>query len=77
MLYKLRINNLKSRCVIGVNPSERVAKQDVVINITVWANLAKAAKTDMIEDTINYASLSKNRLLDLICLARRIEMTKC
>ena len=37
---KIFICDLLARCLIGVNPEERREKQDVVINVTLTADLA-------------------------------------
>ena len=59
-LDKILIKDLLLRCVIGVNEVERKEKQDVVINITLWCDLTKAAETDNIERAIDYRAINKN-----------------
>ena len=54
------INNLRLRCIIGINPEERVNRQDVVINIRVTNDNRPAAASDSIEDAVNYRSISKD-----------------
>ena len=56
-LDQLHIRDLRVRCVVGVNPEERDKKQDVDINITLYADLRRAARTDAIEDTIDYKAV--------------------
>lgn len=58
-LDTIEIRDLLVRCIIGINESERENKQDVLINIVLWANLRPAAATDRIEDTVNYRTLTK------------------
>lgn len=58
-LDRLHIRDLRVRCVIGVFAEERRAKQDVNINITLYADLAKASKSDRMEDTVDYKALKK------------------
>ncbi len=55
----IEIRDLLLRCIIGVNDEERRAKQDVLINITLRADLRAAAATDDIRDTVNYRTLTK------------------
>lgn len=55
----IRITNLKLRAVIGTNDWERDRRQDVVINIRIDFDAAKASGTDRIEDTIDYKALTK------------------
>jgi FolB domain-containing protein len=56
-LNRIHIRDLRLRCIIGINPEEREKKQDVVINITLYADLRRAAATDAIEDTVDYKAI--------------------
>jgi len=62
---KIIISDLLTRCIIGINPDERINKQDVLINIILYADFSKAIETEDIEDTVNYKSL-KLAILDLV-----------
>ena len=55
----VRIKNLKLRTIIGIQEWERTEKQDIIINIEYETNAEKAAKSDDINDTINYKTLNK------------------
>jgi FolB domain-containing protein len=59
---KIHIRDLSFRCIVGVNPSERDKKQDVVVNITLHANLAKACRSDALKDTVDYKALKQTVL---------------
>jgi len=59
MLDQIHICDLRARCIVGVNPDERVNKQDVVINVTLYADLRRAGQTDSIADTVNYKAVKK------------------
>ncbi len=61
---KIIIRDLLVRCIIGVTPEERREKQDVLISVALSADLAPAARSDRVEDAINYRPLKK-RLLAL------------
>jgi len=63
-LDQIHIRDLRVRCIIGVNPDERVKKQDVVINMTMYADLRRAGQTDNIADTVNYKAV-KRAVLEL------------
>ena len=54
---RIHIRDLSVHCIIGINAEERVEKQEVVINLTLHADLAEAARTDRIEDTVDYKSV--------------------
>ena len=56
---KIIIKDLLVRGIIGINPDERIKKQDILINIVLYADIRRAAKTDKIEDAVNYKSISK------------------
>ncbi len=59
---KIFIRDLLVRCIIGVNDEERREKQDVIINITLYADLRKACQNDDIDDTVNYKTVKLNVL---------------
>jgi FolB domain-containing protein len=58
-LDKILISDLLLRCIIGINEWERTQKQDVLINITLYADLRKPSETDHIEDSIDYKEIKK------------------
>ncbi len=57
---RILIEDLLVRCIVGVNEDERRQKQDVVINIVLFADLAKAGRSDRIEDTVDYRAIKKH-----------------
>jgi FolB domain-containing protein len=58
-LDKIHIRDLLLRCIIGVYDSERENKQDILINVILYADLNKACKTDNIDDTVDYKVIKK------------------
>jgi FolB domain-containing protein len=60
---------LGAQCIIGVNEDERVKKQDVLINVTLFTDLARPSVTDRLEDTVDYRAL-KNKILDMVETSR-------
>lgn len=54
------IDGLHLRCIIGINEVERKQKQDVLINVELWTDMEEATRTDRIETTIDYKSLTKD-----------------
>lgn len=56
---KIIIKDLLLRGIIGVNEWEREKRQDILINITMMGDLSHAGKSDDIEDTINYRTVTK------------------
>jgi len=57
---KIIISDLMMRCIIGINPDERVNKQDVIINLTLYTDFSKSIETENIDDTVNYKELKKS-----------------
>jgi dihydroneopterin aldolase/D-erythro-7,8-dihydroneopterin triphosphate epimerase len=45
--------------IVGINPDERVNKQDVLVNATLWVDTRRAAKSDNIDDAVNYRTVTK------------------
>lgn len=60
---RIEIHDLLVRCIVGINPEERIKKQDVIINLTLFGDLRQAGQSDDIEDAINYKTLTK-RVID-------------
>lgn len=57
---RILIKDLSTRCLIGVNAEERRDKQDIIINLILWIDLAQAGKSDALEDTLDYSTLKKS-----------------
>ena len=62
---RILISDLSARCVIGINDEERREKQDVLINLSIFADLSRAGASDRIEEAVDYRSLKK-RILAMI-----------
>ncbi len=58
-LDKIHIRDLQVRCIVGIYPEERAAKQDVLINITLHADYRAACESDDIADTVDYKKVKK------------------
>lgn len=56
---KIFLSELKVDTVIGIWEWERKIRQTVVIDLEMSADIAKAAATDRVEDTLNYKSVAK------------------
>jgi len=61
-LDRIHIRDLGVRCIVGINPDERREKQDVILNITLYADLQSACQSDRIEDTLDYRQVKKRVL---------------
>ena len=62
-LDKIYIRDLALRCIIGIYPEERKDLQDILINVTLEADLSHGADSDQIEDTVDYKSICKEIIL--------------
>jgi len=62
---KIRIRNLVIPTIIGVHTWEREKPRDIVLNLTLYIETAKAAKEDDIKLTVNYETL-RARLVDYV-----------
>jgi len=58
-LDEIHIRDVLLRCILGVYEWERENEQDVLINITLYADLRTAGRTDRLEDTVDYKAIKK------------------
>jgi len=56
---RITICDIALRCIIGIFPEERREKQDVIITVTLHADLAHAGATDDFGDTVDYKAVKK------------------
>ncbi|MBF0137781.1 MAG: dihydroneopterin aldolase [Magnetococcus sp. DMHC-1] len=56
---QIAIRDLHLRCIIGIEEWERHTLQDILIHVTLFADLSRAGHSDRIADTINYKTLTK------------------
>ncbi|MGD2159516.1 MAG: dihydroneopterin aldolase [Anaerolineales bacterium] len=56
---KVIISDLLVRGIIGINEWERKKIQDILINIVIYTDMRRAAKTDKIIDCVNYRDITK------------------
>ena len=58
-LDRIDLRDVQLRCVVGVDPEERGAAQDVTLQITLYADLRRAGRTDRLEDTVDYRAVTQ------------------
>ena len=56
------IKDILARGIIGVNDSERTHPQDILVNLVIFTDIAKAGKSDDIEDSVNYRTVAKKTI---------------
>ena len=59
---RILIKELLVRCVLGLSAEERREKQDVLISVVLFTELAKAGRSDRPEDTVDYRAVKKEIL---------------
>jgi FolB domain-containing protein len=59
---KIFISDLLIRGVIGISERERESPQDILVNIVIYADITSAAKSDYVEDSVNYRTVAKKVL---------------
>ncbi len=65
MADEIKIKDLLLRTIIGINEEERRDRQDVLINVTMWADTRQAGGSDDVTDTVNYRTVAK-RVIELV-----------
>jgi dihydroneopterin aldolase len=65
MTDKIFLNQLRTECIVGIWDWERQVKQTVIIDVEMATDIRKAARTDHIDDTVDYKKVSK-RLLSFV-----------
>jgi FolB domain-containing protein len=58
-LDRIQITDLVVPGIIGINADERINKQDIRVNATLWVDTRAAAISDDIEDAVNYRTITK------------------
>ena len=59
MTSKIILENIKIYAYHGVLPEEKILGTYYILNVEIKADLWKAAKTDHLHDTINYAEINE------------------
>lgn len=56
---RIHLRDLRVRAILGIHPWEREKPQDLVINLTLFGDLERAAASDEIGDTVHYGTLAR------------------
>lgn len=59
---QVMIKDLLARGVIGIADRERERPQDILINVTIYTDMRKAAESDHLSDCVDYSKLAKKLL---------------
>jgi dihydroneopterin aldolase len=58
-LDRIFVTALAADTIIGIHEWEREVRQRIEVDLEMWVDLAAAAQSDAIEDTLNYRSVAK------------------
>lgn len=58
-LDEILIKDLSIRAILGINPDERIRKQEILVNAVLFADTRPAAASDNIDDAVNYRTITK------------------
>ncbi|MBT8214421.1 MAG: dihydroneopterin aldolase [Acidimicrobiia bacterium] len=56
---RIHIFDLEVDGILGIKPDERVNKQTIRVNATLWVDTKEAAVSDDIDDAVNYRTITK------------------
>lgn len=59
MTSKIKLENIKIHAFHGVLPEEKILGTYYILNVEIHADIWKAAETDDLSDTINYAEINE------------------
>lgn len=54
----IAVQDLKVRCIVGVNPHERKVEQDLFLDLRIETDFAEAARTDQLAHTVDYTAMA-------------------
>ncbi|MDG6925671.1 MAG: dihydroneopterin aldolase [Nitrososphaerota archaeon] len=57
MTDRLFVENLRLECRVGISRKERLRPQEVVIDVSLYFDLSRAARRDRIGATVNYKAV--------------------
>lgn len=60
---KLSIRDLMARCRVGVTAAERRKPQDILVTVTLEADLGRACRSDSLADSVDYKAIKARILL--------------
>lgn len=71
-LDRLRINELRVRSRVGVTAEERRLPQEVLVTVTLHADLSRSCRSDRLQDTLDYVAVKKAILA--VCEAKSFRL---
>jgi len=65
IMDKLTIKDLLVRGILGLNPEERINRQDILVNVVMFHDITEAGKRDDVSLSVNYKTITK-RVIDRV-----------
>ncbi len=56
---KILLTDLRLQGILGIEPEERQHPQEILVNVTAYADIRAAARSDDIADAVNYAAMAE------------------
>ncbi|MGB1252484.1 MAG: dihydroneopterin aldolase [Candidatus Promineifilaceae bacterium] len=56
---RIIIKDLLLRGILGLNPDERIKKQDILVNVVMYHDITKAGEADDVSISVNYKTITK------------------
>ena len=57
MTDRIFVDSLRVPCRVGLTPAERREPQDVMVDVSLFLSLTRAARSDDVKDSVNYRDL--------------------
>ena len=57
---RILVSDLLVRGIIGLNEWERKKKQDILVNLELYADIRAAGSSDDVSETVNYRTIAKS-----------------
>lgn len=54
----ITVQDLRVRCIVGVNPHERKVEQDLFVDLRIETDFSGAARTDRLRHTVDYTAMT-------------------
>jgi len=65
------IKDILARGIIGINDSERLHPQDILVNVVIFTDTTKAGVSDDVNDSVNYKTITK-QVISIAETAKRL-----
>jgi FolB domain-containing protein len=71
LMDQIIIKDILARGIIGINDSERLHPQDILVNVVIFTDTTKAGVSDDVNDSVNYKTITK-QVISIAETAKRL-----